>query len=95
MTSTLKNGYCYLCTAGHIDVIPTMGTYASCQFQVPVRYSGGRVVASAPCGLPTVEVADPGGALEATFRVGGPRAVLEALSEMVAREGAASASADR
>lgn len=85
MTSTTKKGFAYLCTAGHIDVIPTMGTFAGCQSLVPVVSRNGQR-GSCPCNQPVVEVPDPDGSLEAMFRVGGPQAVLAAVAERVGRE---------
>ena len=92
--STSSKPFAYLCTAGHVDVAPTMGTYANCQALVPVAGTRGRGLS--PCACAIVKVPDLDGSLEATFRMGGPTAVLDVVKARAAqREGSPSAQLGR
>lgn len=73
--------FAYVCTAGHVDRVPSLGTYQGCQHMVAMRLGRGFV----PCNAPVVVLPDPSGELEATFLVGGAPAVNQVL---IARAGA-------
>lgn len=76
------NAYTYICTDGHVDVAPSLGTYSACQALLPVMYAGA-VRGAVPCGCPVCRV--PFDAeLEAAYRLGGPEAVRELMSARVA-----------
>lgn len=80
----MKGDFTYICEKGHVDLKPSMGTYQSCQVLVPVGLTGRGFVG---CGCPVVMVPyDP--TLEATFKIGGPEAVLAVVRERLARESA-------
>lgn len=74
-----QNGFTYVCTKGHVDPAPSMGTYAHCQVLEPVHFNG-RVAGAAPCGCAVVKVPHDD-VLEAAFRVGGGDAVMVVLKE--------------
>ncbi len=89
-----KTEFAYLCTAGHVDVAPTWGTFANCQVLMPVPGTKGRGMAG--CGCAIVKVLDTDGSLEAAFRIGGPPAVLDVVKARVAQgEGPATAALGR
>ena len=72
------NAFSYICTDGHVDPAPSMGSYSSCQVLVPV-WVGGRQRGACPCGRAVARVPyDP--TLEAAYRVGGVEAVKELLA---------------
>jgi hypothetical protein len=74
--------YTYICTCGHVDEQPSMGSIDTCQVMVPVA-ANGTVRGSSPCGLPVVKVPHDS-SVEATYRVGGPDAVLTLLMDRIA-----------
>lgn len=76
------NAYTYICELGHVDPVPTMGTYSSCQ--QPVRVAGARgSVWDGRCGRAVARVPyDP--VLESTYRIGGPDAVLVVVKDRAA-----------
>ncbi len=79
------NAYSYICTSGHVDPAPSMGTYGACQVLLPVAYNGSERGA-VPCGCAVVrEPYDP--ALEAAYRLGGREAVLDVIRLRVGRSG--------
>lgn len=83
---TTQKATCYVCLAGHVDAVPSMGMYLSCQVPVSIEWRG-QQRGFAPCNNAIVEVPDPDGALEAAYRVGGIEAAKLVIQGRT-REGA-------
>lgn len=74
--------YTYICELGHVDPVPSMGTYSACQHPVRVVSRQGSI-GSAPCGRAIARVPfDP--VLEAAFRVGGAEAAMVLIKDRAA-----------
>lgn len=73
--------YTYICTKGHVDQAPTMGTYESCQV-LQTLTKAGRVVGHVPCGCAVVRVPQDDG-VETAFRMGGAKAVMDLISQRI------------
>lgn len=76
------NAFTYICELGHVDPVPSMGTYSSCQCPVRVVSSRG-AIGTAPCGRAVARVPHDE-VLESTYRIGGPEAVLLVVRDRAA-----------